>query len=54
MSSPPKKMRKSGVTATIAAIQSEPAQNSNEDIQMDEDLDPASMYEDEEGRLLIN
>lgn len=44
MSSPPKKMRKSGGAATTVTLQNELAQNSN-----DEDLDPAALYEDEEG-----
>lgn len=46
MSSPPKKMRKSGVAAVSAAQQNE----HSDEIQMDED-DPASLYEDEEGKL---
>lgn len=56
MSSPPKKMRKSGGAAT-AAVQYEPAQNMADEIQIDEE-DPSSLYEDEEGmyleRLLFN
>lgn len=49
MSSPPKKMRKSGGGVTTVNAQNDTAQNPNDEIQMDEDLDPASMYEDEEG-----
>lgn len=53
MSSPPKKMRKSGATVAATAIQSVPDQNPNDDMQMDEEIDPASMYEDEEGCKLV-
>lgn len=50
MSSPPKKIRKSGGGGiTSMALQNEPAQIVNDDILMDEDLDPAALYEDEEG-----
>lgn len=42
-------MRKSGGNVTPATYQNDPAQNLNDDIHMDEDLDPAAMYEDEEG-----
>lgn len=50
MSSPPKKIRKSGGGGFVAS-QSEAAQNPSDDIQIDEDLDPASLYEDEEGEV---
>lgn len=51
MSSPPKKMRKSGAGAsTPAPVPAEPVSNPNNDVDMDEDLDPAAMYEDEEGQ----
>lgn len=54
MSSPPKKMRKSGGGTSAAQAHSEPAVNpSNNDIDMDEDLDPAAMYEDEEGKCIL-
>lgn len=50
MSSPPKKIRKSGVgNATPMTTQNDSAQIPRDEIQMDEDLDPAAMYEDEEG-----
>lgn len=44
-------MRKSGGAASTAAVQAEPVPNPG-DLEMDEDLDPASMYEDEEGQFL--
>lgn len=31
----------------------EPVTNDNNDIEMDDDLDPAAMYEDEEGTVLM-
>lgn len=60
MSSPPKKMRKSGgnTAASASTVQNDAAQNETarneandpaDHVNMDEDLDPASMYEDEEG-----
>lgn len=49
MSSPPKKMRKSGIGIAAATLQSESVPNLNDDIPMDEDIDPASLYEDQEG-----
>lgn len=52
MSSPPKKVRKSGGGASAAPVQAEPAPNPSNDVDMDEDLDPAAMYEDEEGKWL--
>lgn len=42
-------MRKSGGGATTVTLQNELAQNPNDDIPNDEDLDPAALYEDEEG-----
>ncbi|XP_031624942.1 uncharacterized protein LOC116341786 [Contarinia nasturtii] len=49
----PKKMRKSGSgadgSAPTVALPSESAPNTNDEIPMDEDFDPASLYEDEEG-----
>lgn len=53
MSSPPKKMRKSGGGASVAPVQAEPVSNPSNDVDMDEDLDPAAMYEDEEGWLIF-
>lgn len=63
MSSPPKKMRKSAAggsggggasggpndSVSAAPAEAEPIANENNDIEMDDDLDPAAMYEDEEG-----
>lgn len=51
MSSPPKKMRKSGGGVATTALQNDSAQNLD-DFHMDEE-DPASLYEDEEGEYLI-
>lgn len=46
-------MRKSGGGTSSAPAHNEPAVNpSNNDIDMDEDLDPAAMYEDEEGKCI--
>lgn len=55
MSSPPKKIRKSGGGASAAPIQAEPVQpaTNENDVDMDDDLDLAEMYEDEEGEQLI-
>lgn len=36
-----------------AQADAEPIANENNDIEMDDDLDPAEMYEDEEGRRLL-
>lgn len=59
MSSPPKKMRKSGgITAIPSSVaQNQAAQTTEndliDDLNMEEELDPASMYEDEEGKLKL-
>lgn len=36
-----------------APADAEPVANENNDIEMDDDLDPAAMYEDEEGTALF-
>lgn len=57
MSSPPKKIRKSGgITAVPSSVAQSQAAHTTEndlidDVNMEEELDPASMYEDEEGKL---
>lgn len=59
MSSPPKKMRKSGGSATVASsvAQNQAAQTTENDLvddaNMEEELDPASMYEDDEGKMKL-
>lgn len=53
MVSPRKKIRKSGNGDAAAAMQSEPVEKSNVDIPMDEDVDSAALYEDEEGKLML-
>lgn len=67
MSSPPKKMRKSAAAAgggdgtsgnandsvSAATANAEPVANVDNDVEMDDDLDPAAMYEDEEGTVLL-
>lgn len=51
MSSPPKKMRKSGGSTTAAGtVAQNQAPQMTDDANMDEELDAASMYEDEEGK----
>lgn len=70
MSSPPKKMRKNAAgggggdgaantSANDSAVgaapaNAEPVANDNNDVEMDDDLDPAAMYEDEEGMSQSN
>lgn len=49
MSSPPKKIRKSG-SATVT-LQNESTRSPTNEMPMEEDLDPASLYEDEEGNI---
>lgn len=57
MSSPPKKMRKSGSSTAVASsvAQNQAVQTKKndlvDDVNMEEELDASSMYEDEEGKL---
>lgn len=57
MNSPPKKMRKSGGSTAVdsSVVQNEAAQATENDLvddaNFEEEPDPASMYEDEEGKL---
>lgn len=59
MSSPPKKMRKSGGSTAVdsSVVQNQAAQATENDLvddaNFEEELDPASMYEDEEGNLKL-
>lgn len=59
MSSPPKKMRKSGGSTAVGSsvAQNQAAQTTEDDMvddaNMEEEIDPASMYEDEEGNLML-